>query len=114
MDSRSYVSGVASQNCYDKSLHWEDIKTNFWNGVNITWENLKGVWRLGSTNTLSRPSYEILVCNHVLNTIQNIIWDTYIYVKPMYNIEFRIILKTYIHIQGPSCSTLTLTLILET
>jgi hypothetical protein len=66
------------------------------------------------TNTLSRPSYESLVCNHVLNTIQNIIRDMYIYVKPMYNIEFHIILETYIHIQGPSCSTLTLTLILET
>ncbi len=26
----------------------------------------------------------------------------YIYVKPMYNIEFYIILKTYIHMQGPS------------
>ncbi len=113
-DSRSYVSGVASQSCYDKSLHWEDIKTNFWNGANTTWENLKGVWRLGSANTLSRPSYESLVCNHVLNTIQDIIRDTYIYVKPMYNIKFRIIFETYIHIQGPSCSTLTLTLILET
>jgi len=32
----------------------------------------------------------------------------------MYSIEFRIILKTYIHMQGPSYSTLTLTLILET
>jgi hypothetical protein len=62
-DSRSYVSGVASQSCYDKSLHWEDIKINFWSGANITWENLKGVWRLGSANTLSRPSYESLVCN---------------------------------------------------
>jgi len=31
----------------------------------------------------------------------------------MYSIEFRIILKTYIHMQGPSCSTLILTLILE-
>ncbi len=80
-DSRSYVSGVASQSCYDKSLHWKDIKTNFWNGANTTWENLKGGWRLGSANTLSRPSYESLVCNHVLNTIQNIIWNTYIYVK---------------------------------
>ncbi len=113
-DSRSYVSDVTSQSCYDRSLHWKDIKTNFWNGADTTWENLKGVWRLRSTNTLSRPSYEILVCNHVLNTIQDIIRDTYIYVKPMYSIKFRIILKTYIHIQGPSCSTLTLILILET
>ncbi len=34
----------------------------------------------------------------------------------MYNIKFRIILKTYIHTQGSSCLalTLTLTLILET
>jgi hypothetical protein len=111
-DSRSYVSGVASQSCYDKSLHWEDIKTISWSGANTTWENLKGLWRLGSTNTLSKPSYKILVCNHVLNTIQDIIRDTYIYVKPMYNIKFRIIFETYIHIQGPSCSTLTL--ILET
>jgi hypothetical protein len=54
-DSRSYVSSVASQSCYDRSLHWEDIKINFWSGTNTTWENLKGVWRLGSTNTLSRP-----------------------------------------------------------
>ncbi len=106
-DSRSYVSGVASQSCYDKSLHWENIKTNFWNWANTTWENLKGVWRLGSANTLSRPSYESLVCNHMFNTIQNIIWDTYIYVKPMYSIEFCIILETYIHIQGPSYSTVT-------
>ncbi len=67
---------VASQSCYDRSLHWENIKTNFWNGTNTTWENLKeGVWRLGNVSTLSRPSYESLVCNHVLNTIQNIIWD---------------------------------------
>jgi hypothetical protein len=113
-DSRSYVSDVTSQSCYDRSLHQEDIKTNFWSEANTTWENLKGVWRLGSTNTLSRPSYESLVCNHVLNTIQDIIQYTYIYIKPMYNIEFHIILKTYIHIQGPSCLTLTLTLILET
>jgi hypothetical protein len=97
-DSRSYVSGVALQSCYDGSLHWEDIKTNLWSGANITWENLKGVWRLGSANTLSRPLYESLVCNHVLNTIWNIIRDMYIYVKPMYNIKFRIILETYIHI----------------
>jgi hypothetical protein len=55
-DSRSYVSGVASQSCYTKSLHWEDIKTNFWSGANITWENLKGVWRLASANTSSRTS----------------------------------------------------------
>jgi hypothetical protein len=82
----SYVNGVASQSCYDRSLHWKDIKTNFWNGANTTWENLKGIWRLGSANTLSKPSYESLVCNHVLNTIQNIIWNTYIYVKPLYNI----------------------------
>jgi hypothetical protein len=114
-DSRSYVSGVASQSYYDRSLHWEDIKTIFWSGANTTWENLKeGVWKLGSANTLSRPSYESLICNHVLNTIQNIIRATYIYVKPMYSIEFHIILETYIHIQGPSYSTLTLTLILET
>jgi len=89
------VSGVASQSCYDKSLHWEDIKTNFWSGANITWENLKGVWRLGSANTLSRPSYKSLVCNHVLNTIQYIIRDTYIYIKPMYSIKFYIILETH-------------------
>jgi hypothetical protein len=114
-DSRSYVSGVALQSCCDKSLHWENIKTNFWSGPNTTWEYLnEGVWRLGSPNTSSRPSYKILVCNHVLNTIQDIIRNTYIYVKPMYSIEFRIILETYIHMQGPSCSTLTLTLILET
>ncbi len=92
------MSGVALQSCYDGSLHWEDIKTNLWSGANITWENLKGVWRLGSANTLSRPLYESLVCNHVLNTIWNIIRDMYIYVKPMYNIKFRIILDTYIHI----------------
>jgi hypothetical protein len=55
-----------------------------------------------------------VVCNHVLNTIRNIIRDTYIYVKPMYSIKFRIILKTYIHMQGPYGSALTLTLILET
>jgi len=80
-----------------------------WSKYNL--ENLKeGVWRLGSANTLSRPSYKSVVCNHVLNTIQNIIRDMYIYVKPMYNIEFRIILKIYIHMQGPSCSTLTLIL----
>ncbi len=113
-DSRSYVSSVASWSCYDKRLYWEDIKTNFWSGANTTWENFKGVWRLGIANKLSRLSYESLLCNHVLNTIQNIIQYTYIYVKPMYSIKFRIIFKTYIHIQGPSCSTLTLTLILET
>ncbi len=32
----------------------------------------------------------------------------------MYNIKFRIIFKTYIHMQSPSCSTLVLILILET
>ncbi len=107
-DSRSYVSDVALQSC-DRSLHWEDIKTIFWSGANTTWEYLKeGVWRLGSANTSSRPSYKSLVCNHVFNTIQDIIRDTYIYIKPMYSIEFRIILETYKHMQGPSCSTLTL------
>jgi len=84
------VNGVALQSCYDRSLFWKDIKTNFWNGTNTTWENLKeGVWRLGSVNTLSRPSYKSVVCNHVLNTIQNIIGNMYIYVKPMYSIEFH-------------------------
>jgi hypothetical protein len=115
IDPRSYVNGVTLQSCCDRSLFWEDIKTNFWSGANTTWENLKeGVWRLGSANTLSRPSDKSVVYNHVFNTIRNIIRYTYIYVKPMYSIEFRIILKTYIHMQGPSCSTLTLTLILET
>jgi hypothetical protein len=110
---RSYVSGVALRSCYDKNLHWEDIKTKFWSGVNTTWENLKeGVWRLRSANTLSRLAYKSLVCNHVFNTIRNIIQNTYIYVKPMYSIDFHIILETYIHMQGSSCSTLTLTLTL--
>jgi hypothetical protein len=75
---------------------------------------MEGVSRLGSANTLSRPAYKSLVCNHVLNIVQNIIQNTYIYVKPMYSIDFRIILETYIHMQGSSCSTPTLTLILET
>jgi hypothetical protein len=113
INQMSYVNGVTLQSCCDRSLYWKYIKTNFWNGANTTCENLKeGIWRLGSANTLSRPSYKSLVCNHVLNTIQNIIWNSYIYVKPMYSIEFRIIFNTYIHMQGPSCSTLTL--ILET
>jgi hypothetical protein len=117
MDPRSYVSGVALQSCCDRSLPWEEIKTNFLSGANTTWENLKGgIWRLRSANTLSRPSYKSLVCNHVLNIIQNIIRDTCIYIKIMYNIKLCIILKTYIHMWGPSCSILTLilTLILET
>jgi len=115
IDPRSYVCGIALQSCCDKSLFWEDIKAKFWSGANTTWEKLKeGVWRLGSANTLSRPLYKRVICNHVLNTIRNIIRNMYIYIKPMYNIEFHIILKTYIHMQGPSCSTLTLTLILET
>jgi hypothetical protein len=113
IDPRSYMSGVPLQSWCDRSLHWEDIKTNFWSGANTIWENLKeGVWRLGSANTLSRPIYKSLICHHVLNTIQNIIQDTYIYINPMYSIEFCIILETYIHMQGPSCSTLTV--ILET
>jgi hypothetical protein len=71
--SKSYVSGVVLQSCYDRSLFWEDIKTKFWSGANTTWENLKeGVWGLGSANTLSRLSYKSVVCNHVLNIIQNI------------------------------------------
>ncbi len=111
----SNVSDVALQSCYDKNLHWEDIKTNFWSVANTTWENLKeGVSRLGSANTLSRPAYKSLVCNNVFNIVQNIIQDTYIYVKPMCSIDFCIIFETYMHMQGPSCSTLTLTLILET
>jgi len=115
VDPRLYVSGVALQSYYDRSLFWEDIKTNFWSGANTTWENLKeGVWKLGNANTLWRPSYKSVVCNHVLNTLRNILQNMYIYVKPMYSIKFCIILKTYIHMQGPSCSTLTLTLILET
>ncbi len=70
IDTMSYVSNVALQSCYDRSLFWEDIKTIFWNEGNTTCENLKeGVWRLGSANTLSRFSYKSVVCNHVLNTI---------------------------------------------
>jgi len=115
IDPRSYVCGVALQSCCVRSLFWEDRKTKFWNGANTIWENLnEEVWRLGSTNTLSRPSYKSVVCNHVFNTIRNIIRDTYLYVKPMYSIEFRKIFKTYIHMQGPACSTLNVTLILET
>jgi hypothetical protein len=69
-DSKSYVSDVSLQSCCDKSLHSEDIKTNFWSGANTIWEYLKkGVWRLGSANTSLRPSYKSLVCNHVFNTI---------------------------------------------
>jgi hypothetical protein len=114
----SNQSKVICEQCSFAKLLWQKFtlrrhQTNFRSGANTTWENLKeGVWRLGSANTLSRPTYKILVCDHVLNTIQNIIRDAYIYVKPMYSIEFRIILETYIHMQGPSC--LTLTLILET
>ncbi len=108
IDPRSYVSDVTLQSCYDGSLFWEDIKIIFWSGANTTWENLKGVWRLGNENILSRPSYKSVVCNHVLNTIRNIIRDTYIYVKLMYGIKFRIIFKTYVHMQGPSYSTLIL------
>jgi hypothetical protein len=29
IDPKSYVSDVALQSCYDRSLHWEDIKTIF-------------------------------------------------------------------------------------
>ncbi len=115
INPRSYVNGVALQSYYEGSLHWEDIKTNFWSGANTTWENLKeGNWRFESANKKSRNSYKILVCNHVFNNIRNIIRNMYIYIKPMYSIKFCIILKTYIHMQGPSCLTLTLTLILET
>jgi hypothetical protein len=93
-DSRTYVSSVVLRSYCDRSLHWEDIKTNFWSGAHATWEYLKeGVWRLGSANISSRPSYKSLVCNHVLNTIQ----DTYIYVKLMHSIKFHIVLETYIH-----------------
>jgi len=98
IDQRSYVNDVALQSYCDRSLFWKDIKTKFWSGANTTWDNLKeGVWKLGSANTLSRPSYKSVVCNHVLNTIWNIIQNMYIYIKPMYSIKFCIILKTYIH-----------------
>ncbi len=109
IDPRSYVNDVTLQSYCDRSLPLKDIKTNFWDEINTTWENLKErFWRLRSANILSRPSYKILICNHVLNTIKNIIQNTYIYVKPMYSIEFHIIFKTYIHMQGPSCTTLIL------
>jgi hypothetical protein len=36
------------------------------------------------------------VCKHVLNTIKNIIQNTYIYIKPLYNIKLGLILKAYI------------------
>jgi hypothetical protein len=49
----------------------------------------EGVWRLWSANTLSRLSYKSLRCNHIFNTIQNIIWYTYIYIELMYSINFR-------------------------
>jgi hypothetical protein len=29
IDPKSYVSSVVLQSCYDRSLHWEEIKTNF-------------------------------------------------------------------------------------
>ncbi len=115
INPRSYASGVALQSCYDKSWHWEDIKQIFdveQIQLGRTWRKEFEDWE--AQNTLSRSAYKSLVCNHVLNTIQNIIRDAYIYIKPMYSIEFCIILETYIHMQGSSCSTLTLTLILET
>ncbi len=111
-------SKVICERCNFAKLLWQKFtlkrhQNKFWNGTNTIWENLnEGVWRLWSANTFSKPSYKNLICNHVLNTIQNIIWDMCIYVKPMYSIKFYIIFKTYIHIQGPYCSTLTL--ILET
>ncbi len=37
------------------------------------------------------------MCNHVFNTIQNIIQNMYMYIKPMYNIKFHIIFKIYIY-----------------
>jgi hypothetical protein len=112
----SYRSKVICERCSFAKLLWQNFtlrrhQNKFWSGANTIWENLKEeVWRLWSANTLSRPSYKSLVRNHVHNTIQNIIQNMYVYVKPMYNIKLGIILKTYIHMQGPFCSTLTLTL----
>ncbi len=113
INQRSYLNDVALQSCWWQKFTLKRHKNKFWSGTNIIWDNLKeGVWRLWSANTLSRPSYKSLLCNHVYDTIQNIIQNTYRYVKPMYSIKFHIIFKTYIHMQGPFCSTLTLTLIL--
>jgi hypothetical protein len=55
------------------------------------------------------PSQKGTICSSV-NTIQHTIQDMYIYVNPMYNIKFHILFNTYIHMQGASCSTLTLAL----
>jgi hypothetical protein len=79
IDPRSYVSGVALQSCWWQKFTLRRHQNKFWSGANTIWENLKeGVWKFWSVNTLWRPSYKSLVCNHVLNTIQNIIQDMYI------------------------------------
>ncbi len=106
IDSRSYVCGVALQSCCGKSCFEKTSKQSF------EMEQIQ----LGKTLKKEFEYWEAQIHYQDLRTkvwYVIIIQDTYIYVKPMYSIKVHIILKTYIHMQGPFCSTLTLTLILE-
>jgi hypothetical protein len=80
INPRSYVSNIALQSCCDKNLHCEDIKTIF-EVKQIHYQDLhKKVWYV----IMYLIPYKIL-------------YEIYTYVKPMYNIKFCIIFKTYIH-----------------
>jgi hypothetical protein len=78
--------------------------------------------QLGRTWRKEFEDWETQIHYHDLHTK---VWYVIMYLIPyeilyeictymLYSINFHIILRTYTHMQGPSCSTLTLTLILET
>jgi hypothetical protein len=92
-------------------------QNKFWNGANIIWENLKeGVLdfenyeaKIHYQNLHAKISYVII---YVISYKK--LYEICTYISNLYNIEPRIIFKTHIHMQDPSCSTFTLILILKT
>ncbi len=85
----------------DRSLHLKDIKTNF----EVEQIQFGRTWTKEFEDFEAKTHYENLNTKFwyviMFNTIQNIIQNTCIYIKPIYSINFHTILKTYIHMQGP-------------
>jgi hypothetical protein len=85
-------SKVICERCSFAELLWQKFvlrrcqnKFSKWSKYNLG-ELERRSLKIRKRKYIIQTSYKSVVCNHVLNTIRNIIRDTYIYVKPMYSI----------------------------
>ncbi len=76
-DSRSYMSGVALQSCYERSLHWKDIKKQIFKVEQI---------QLGNTWKKEFEGWEVQIHYQDLHTK---VWYVIMYLIP-YKILYEI------------------------